>query len=630
MRTQRIIRFITALALAVTTFGLYLLVVPSDVVLAAPNEINGTVYLDYNGDGQRGASDAGVTGVTVSAYDASGTLINSTTTLPDGTYTLSVPDGTDVRIEFTDIPVDLRPGTVGVDSNSTVVFVTSPVDNVDMGVYRPEDYCQDDPYLASPCFFNGDPLLPGSDAGAADVLRSFPYTASGQNAGLQTSLATGAEIGPTWALAYQRATRTLFSGALMKRHTGFGPLGTGGIYSLVIDPATGQAVSAPTPFLNLNAIGIPTGADPHIGLPITADTPSTDPNSWDAVGKIGIGDMDMARDDERLWVMNVFNQTLYSIYLGVPAVAPTSSAGVVGYSMVSAMQSVGGQAASCAPSDIRPWAVHVERGYVYVGVVCSAQSFPVPAQSVQAVDALRAYILRRPDNTSAAPFELVFDFDLDYPRGYASVDQDIPAQWRPWIGTMTTLCHYDDTVTPPVCNLAFDKQIIYPQPILSDIVFDDDGSIIVGLMDRLGHQTGAFNYATSNPWGTPTLYRDHDYPAFVTFTGSYPTTSTFEGVSPGDVLRICANGGTYVLENNATCGGISTGGQNSNQGPGGGEYYYQDNFIDTHTETAVGGLILLPGSGEVGTSIFDPFTILSGGVAWFNNQTGARKRAYEV
>ena len=62
MRTQRIFRIITALVLAVTTFGLYMIVVPPDMVLAAPNEINGTVFLDYNGNGQRGASDIGVGG----------------------------------------------------------------------------------------------------------------------------------------------------------------------------------------------------------------------------------------------------------------------------------------------------------------------------------------------------------------------------------------------------------------------------------------------------------------------------------------------------------------------------------------------------------------------------------------
>ena len=78
MKTQRIIRVLTALALAVTTFGLFVLVVPADVVLAAPNEINGTVYVDYDGNGTREARDVGVAGVTVTAYDINMTLVTST------------------------------------------------------------------------------------------------------------------------------------------------------------------------------------------------------------------------------------------------------------------------------------------------------------------------------------------------------------------------------------------------------------------------------------------------------------------------------------------------------------------------------------------------------------------------
>ena len=69
MKTQRIFRILIALVLAVTTFGLYGIVVPPGAALAAPNEINGTVFLDFNGNGQRGASDTGVAGVTVTAYD---------------------------------------------------------------------------------------------------------------------------------------------------------------------------------------------------------------------------------------------------------------------------------------------------------------------------------------------------------------------------------------------------------------------------------------------------------------------------------------------------------------------------------------------------------------------------------
>ena len=128
MGLQRILRIIIAMMLAVTAFGLYGIVVPPDAALAAANEINGTVFLDYNNNGQQGASDIGVAGVTVSAYTSgSGIPISTALTGTDGTYTLSVPDGTEVRLEFTNIPVDLRPGAVGADFDSTVVFVTSPV-----------------------------------------------------------------------------------------------------------------------------------------------------------------------------------------------------------------------------------------------------------------------------------------------------------------------------------------------------------------------------------------------------------------------------------------------------------------------------------------------------------------------
>ena len=155
--------------------------------------------------------------------------------------------------------------------------------------------------------------------------------------------------------------------------------------------------------------------------------------------------MDMSGDDERLWVMNLFNQTLYSLNLGIPAAAPPTS--VVGYSIVTAMGSVGdSDAAACAASDVRPWAVEVHQGYVYVGVVCSGQSIydmgdPI-AQSVSAVNALRAYILRRPDNANPAPgFELVYKFDLDYPRSFASVEQ---GHFRP----MASMDRYHDYSVP--------------------------------------------------------------------------------------------------------------------------------------------------------------------------------------
>ncbi|MCB0088319.1 MAG: hypothetical protein KDE54_10425, partial [Caldilineaceae bacterium] len=50
-----------------------------------------------------------------------------------------------------------------------------------------------------------------------------------------------------------------------------------------------------------------------------------------------------------------------------------------------------------------------------------------------------------------------------------------------------------------------------------------------------------------------------------------------------------------------------------------------------HEETTLGGITLLPGSGEVMTTLFDPVnSYRSGGVGWFNNTSGRRDRAYEV
>ena len=277
-----------------------------------------------------------------------------------------------------------------------------------MGLVRPEDYCQDDPYLASPCYFNGDPLLAGSGSGAANVLRSIPIYCSGSKSGIAEPPGNRRADWPDLGVGLPAQQPDVVDRSANEAPCRIWPLGTGGIYSLEINPANGQVVSGPTSFLDLNTL-IPTEdiivGDPHSGLPAASGTPNTDPNSWDWVGKMSIGDMDMSGDDERLWVMNLFDQTLYSLNVGIPAAAPPTS--VVGYSIVAAMGSarVGDiDAASCvAANDVRPWAVEVHEGYVYVGVVCSAQSYSVPSQSVQAVDAMRAYILRRPDNDNPAP-----------------------------------------------------------------------------------------------------------------------------------------------------------------------------------------------------------------------------------
>jgi LPXTG-site transpeptidase (sortase) family protein len=591
-------------------------------ISADPNTISGTVFTDFNDNGVRGTGDTGVSGITVTAYNAAGGVAASAVTNAVGAYSLGVTNGTPVRIEFTGIPASLRPGAFGRDSGTTVQFVTSPGAGVDLGLSSPQDYCQNNPYLVMPCYVNGDPLAGGS-AGSTEVLVSIPYSAYGRaDNAIEKPLAIGSQIGSTWGLAYQRSTNTVFSAAIAKRHSGLGPLGAGGIYSVVVDPATGNSVSV-SPFIDITTIGIPNvGTLPSNavrGLPAVATTPNADPTAWDAVGKSAIGDMDIGLADDTLWLVNLADQTLYSIFIDIPASIPTA-ADVAGFPI-----SLPAGATACPAADIRPWAVEVYRGDVYVGVVCSAES-------TQNVNNLRAYIISTPEGSPGA-WTLEFEFGLNYPRGVVSASgSGYPAEWRPWANAFTTLC-----AAPCTPGLAYGNQIVYPQPILADIEFDTDGDMIIGLMDRAGHQTGEVNYATSAASATYTFY---DYTTgYTPVSVTIAANAVFEGTSAGDLLRVCAGGGGFTLENNASCGGITTGGAGSTpaQGPGGGEYYWQDMYSPstalnggTHNEVTLGGLVLFPGTDEVATAVFDPFDIRSGGVVWFSNTTGTRTRAFEI
>lgn len=606
------------------------------IVSADPNSLSGIVFIDYADNGIRNKGDTGVPGVTVTAYNGAGIPIATTFTDVNGNYTINgVPDGTKVRIEFSNIPSDLRPGAFGVDSGTTVQFVTVPAAGVDMGLNKPDEYCNDNPWLISPCYVNGNPLA-GGTASAAEVLVSFPYDAYGrEDITVQNVLATGAQVGATWGLAFQRSTGTVFAGALAKRHSGLGSLGPSGIYAIEMNQATGQANSAPPyDFIRLDTIIASDFGDSILGsnvargLPANSQLTNTDPTAWNAVGKAAIGDMDMGTNDDTLWLINLANQTLYSVYVGIPATIPDAG------DVTAFPVTLPAGATACPAADIRPWAVEIYKGNIYVGVVCSAESS-------QNVNNLRAYVIRMSESAPAG-FSLVADISLSYPRGIASnPDGGYPAEWRPWSPTMTSLC-----IAPCASelDLAYEKQIIYPQPILSDIEFDTDGSMILGLMDRTGHQTGNANYATSNAWddapGNPavgvTLYNKDTY---TPFNATMSAGAMYEGVSAGDTLRLCLVGANYALENNASCGSVTTDGNASvpAQGPGGGEYYWQDMYPastdkngGTHNEITLGGLLLVPGTGEVAVSVFDPFDIRAGGVAWFNNLTGTRTRAYEV
>lgn len=592
-------------------------------VARAAGTISGTVYRDFNLNGARDAGEVGVAGVTVTAFDGGGASQGTATSGADGTYALAANGTGPYRVEFTNIPAPFKPGPHGTNNNTTVQFVTDGnTSNVDLGVNDPAEYCQSLPFLATSCQSNGNPLG-GGTAGAHAAVYAVPYNASGTNHSLATTVSLASEIGTIWGLAYQRASSTLFVSALMRRHSGFGPLGPGGLYVVRVDPATGARLSV-APFVNLSAIGLNVGADPHVGLPTAADQPSNDAAAFDAVGKLAIGDIELSEDERTLFVTNLNDRRIYALRIAEAngALHTPTAADVTGYDILPLP--AGSQA--CAAGDVRPWALKAYNGGILIGVVCSGQS------TQNAAD-LNAYIVRLDPATGTRT--LLAQFPLTYPRGCASRvgATCYDAEWRPWTSELRTLCA--DQNADGVCEPAYGKHLIYPQAIVSSIDVDVDGALILSLLDRNGFQTGYQNYDT----GTP--------PVMVRLDGSAlpPTPSPitrYDGAAAGDLLRLCRSGSSYVLESNGSCPGLpATAGANENpaQGPGGGEWFWEDNHpvnggplaSSVHDETAVGAAKVMPAVGDVAATLYNPLgSVNTGGLGWFVAANGTRPRSFEL
>jgi uncharacterized repeat protein (TIGR01451 family) len=236
---------------------------------------------------------------------------------------------------------------------------------------------------------------------------------------------------------------------------------------------------------------------------------------------------------------------------------------------------------SCVNGNWRPFAVKYSRGELYVGGICDAQT------SNDAAD-LKAVVYR----VNGSTFTSVLSFSLDpltYPKGLArnpcaNTGTD---QWYPWLTTLSP------APSGPSISCSSGSFFSYPQPILSDIEFDVDGSMMLGFIDRWGHQVGQ-----NNLW-----------PDGVTFNEV--------GITAGDILRSVNSGGVF-------------------QDPTSTEFYTGEAisiFGAGHDETSLGGLTFIPGTGEIALTAMDPVRFTSGGVIFLDNVSGAQspsRPGYEV
>lgn len=253
--------------------------------------------------------------------------------------------------------------------------------------------------------------------------------------------------------------------------------------------------------------------------------------------------------------------------------------------MMAALEIIGSTEAPAG--NWRPFAIGTEGNDVFVGGVCDALNSQNPAD-------LKATVYRL--DTGTGTFTDVLDAPLDYQKGH--VYEGACSGQRGWFGWLP------DNIFPPICDPG-DRILAYPQPLLTDIDFAADRSMLLGFRDRLGDQVGQDNY---------------------TLTG----TNLVNGVSAGDVLRAARSGNGYTLEANGSVAGLTSAGAGNNEGPGGGEFYYQDNFGYGHRETSMGSLASHKGFDQLLYNRIDTDIIRTGGIAWLSNLDAQQTHAYTL
>ena len=447
-------------------FLLLLFGLPMALPFAAQAQVSGTVFQDYNANGTRQTVtpliEAGVAGITVTAYLPNGSSV-VTTTNASGVYAFTaaqIASGTQVRLEFSGFSAGMFDGfNGGTQSQSSERFVTAggSANAVNLGVNVPENYCQTNPPVALTKY------LPGAGSSVINSVTTIPYDgpySANTITNPPTDLNSKTDItGAIWGLAYANSTGSLFSASFMKRHAAFGPAGTGVIYRTT--NANNPSISATTPLIDFNAIGIATGINPHQTSNYLVDAINGGNNPFDAVGKISFGDLDISTNQKYLFVSNLFDRKIYRITIDAdnnPATSPTA-ADVVMVGDFSGVVAV--NTPNCTSGVFRISGLEFHNGKLYVGGVCTAENSTTNTAADRAN--LRAYVyeISSPETAPVVNTTPLVNMPLDFTRGQVAVTGGAPtrSQWNVWV---------NDWNGP---NGPFGSFRDYPQPLLSDIVF---------------------------------------------------------------------------------------------------------------------------------------------------------------
>lgn len=653
----------------VLVYTLALLAAPGQIAFAA-GTITGTVFRDYDGDGLQDTREPGVGNITIKAYDSAGTSASATSfqyvcagnnspaglgctaagTPALGSYSINTNgllSGETYRLEMTWTQSFLQNGSFNSASASgnktSVRFVTGGTSSVNFALSDPSQYVSP---TATPRLVTNAYVWGSSSGAAQSAMYSWDYTfntAPASGATFQgTSESTHAQIGATWGLAYRRSTGILYTSAYLKRLSGFGPGlggtdGSGTIYSIT---PNNTGTDNGTAFIDLDTGGDTTGSNLHsTGVSAYICSSGTVTDLCDAaafanVGKASLGGLKISDDDTKMWTVNLFNKHLIQITFATAAIVDLGTI----------------PSPTCTNGVARPFGLGWKDGKLYMGGVCdeSGNTTSVATANLSAYvyswDPTTYNSLTWTGTSLATNSTQVLTFPLNYNRTCLNKDKyggalpfcDGPANtihapsalWRPWTDTLATIMQNNTTYMGSTGTA--DRTGGYAQPMLSDIVFDNE-DMIIGFRDRTADMLG---YNDPGPNSTNPL------------TNGSPNERTLPG---GEILRANPNGsGGWALESNASSNptGIfsAPGGAGNNEGPGGGtsatrgEFYYEDigpsATTNHHREASLGGLEQVPGYSEVALTSYSPVNSSTAGAIQLYGPgaavPGTRERAIQL
>lgn len=566
-------------------------------------QVTGFVFRDYNGNGTKQAGEPGREGIIVKFYSNAAlpgkdVFLGQTLTNSSGNYSYS-PAVYPVRIEF-EIPAgaacNLSPtqdfsGAYGGTYGTAVQFADGPSTH-NFVISYPYDFSTEaDPYSFVPIMGNGDPLDPNGTAGPMPSIVRFNYLNSGyaSNSGRgnnsghpYVTCATHEQTGTCWGMAYSRQSKKIWTSAYLRRHSGLGPLGSGGIYWF--DSEGPYDLNANLKFINMDELGYATsdqvnpyttafvggtcsgngevffspviGSNSDRGLPIDKEDPSADPAAWAQVGRLALGDIDISEDGRYLYVVNLYDRKLYEIDLVDPfnPQAPTIANAA---SRIKSWVIPNPCAGNPQSGEYRPFGLKYSRNRVMVGIVCSGQNADGSSAGGDSQDLLGTiYEFNTSTDTWNGSPNVQFDFSY----------RDATSQpWKRWQRQWWFQ--------------GFDRDAC---PLITDIELDAEGNIIMGVNDLHGSQIGHVN---ANLCGS---------------------CCPENGSACGDILQAVRD------KNSATCQySISFSPE-----------YYKDNQI--HAEPAQGSLSVHFTADFDGilSTFMDPIGIWSFGTMLFDNKTG--------